>query len=86
MKLITKKQWLDRKMADELALQSCEATNFKNAVALEVLAAVSASSGEFGKAREIAANALKLTIDNALRQRLQERLGLYERNQALPIE
>ncbi len=86
IRLITKARWLDRKTAEELATQTCEATDFKDARALDALAAVQAATGDFAKARETAANALKLAPDLPLTRQLEERLRLYERNQALPVD
>lgn len=81
---ITEPRLRDPLTARELAWQICEATDFKDARWLNVLAAAHAGNGDFAKARTIARQALDLMPPSALAAELRDRLRLYENNQALP--
>jgi Flp pilus assembly protein TadD len=86
MRSITRAPFLDRILAEELALQICEATSFKDARWLNTLAAVQAAEGQFDTACATTQKALGLTSDRTLRSDLENRLRLYEQRQALPVK
>jgi tetratricopeptide (TPR) repeat protein len=85
LKSITQARFLDHVLAKELALQACEATDFKDARWLDTLAAVKAASADFVGARQTAKQALDLASDPALIRQIQDRLHLYEQDKALPL-
>jgi protein O-mannosyl-transferase len=86
MRSITIAPFLDRTLAEELALQICEATAFKDPRWLNTLAAVQAAKGRFDAACATTQKAIGLAADQALRAELEDRLRMYERKQALPIK
>ncbi len=83
--LATETQYLDAATSQELALQVCEATDFKDPRWLNTLAAAQAANGEFAKARATAQQALELKPEPALASQLEDRLRLYKKGQALPV-
>lgn len=85
LKLVTSSRFLDRARASELALQLCEATQSREPAWLDTLAAVQAANGEFANAQLTARSAIALTTQPSVRRRIQEKLRLYDANQALPI-
>jgi protein O-mannosyl-transferase len=84
VKHLTKASVLDPRMAEELAVQMCEATHYQHPRCLDTLGAAQAARGDFSAAQETARKALTLTSDPGLTRRLQERLRLYEDHRALP--
>ncbi len=86
LRSITETPFLDQRLAEEVALQVCEATTFKDARWLSTLAAVQAAGGQFDAARATAQKALGLAEDRALRAELEERLHRFERRLALPVK
>ena len=82
--LIGKARPRDPLTAQELALQVCQATGFKDARWLGTLAAAQAANGDFAKARATVQQALALNPPAAFDSELRDRLRLYEKNQASP--
>lgn len=71
----------DGKEALQLALQVCQATNFENPQALEVLAAAYAESGDFEQAIRLASKALELARNRdeaAMAKRIQSEIEQYK--------
>jgi Flp pilus assembly protein TadD/intracellular septation protein A len=83
--LATEARFLDATMAQELAAQICEATDFKDPRWLNTLAAAQAANGAFARARATAQQALDLKPEPALANEIRDRLRLYKKNQALPV-
>ncbi len=84
MTLITNPRVFDFRMAEELATQICEATEFRDARWLNTLAATQAAAGNFAKAKETATIALRLASDPGLIEQLRARINRYDRGEALP--
>jgi Flp pilus assembly protein TadD len=84
-KEITTARLRDPLTAQELALQVCEATDFKDPRWLNTLAAAQAATGAFARARATAQQALALNPEPPLASEIRARLGLYEKNQAVPV-
>lgn len=72
--------FLDFVRADELSSVACEATDFQDARALIMLAAVHAAKKDFAKAQEVANRALALTMDPELIRQIQDRLRVYSQS------
>jgi protein O-mannosyl-transferase len=85
LKLVTNFRFLDRERAMEIALQLCEATQYMEPTSLDTLAAVQAASGDFAKAQMTARSALALARQPSTVRQIEERLKLYDANQALPM-
>jgi tetratricopeptide (TPR) repeat protein len=70
----------DGKKALELALKACEATEYKEAHILSTLASAYAETGDFEKAREWAAKAIEIAIEeeNPQLDQLKEELESYK--------
>jgi len=85
LKKITQARLRDPITAQELALQICEATDFKDPRWLNTLAAAQAANGNFAKARDTVRQALALKPAPTLATEIRARLELYEKNQALPV-
>lgn len=70
----------DGKKALELALKACEATEYKEAHILSTLASAYAETGDFEKAREWAAKAIEIAMeeDNPQLDQLKEELESYK--------
>ena len=86
IKRVTKTAFRDPRLAEEIALQICEATQYKEPRWLDTLAAAQAARGDFTQAQQTVHTALKLAPSAELTQRLQVKLRLYEGKRALPVE
>ena len=84
LRAVTAPAFRDQKTAEELATQVCEATAFKDARALNTLAAVQAAGHDFDAACATLQKALRLAKDPALHADLEERLHLFQRREPLP--
>lgn len=69
--------WTESAEAMALATNACELTNFKEAEALDTLAAAYAEQGNFRKAIEYQHRAIELVLQQ-IKKDLQKRLQLYK--------
>jgi Flp pilus assembly protein TadD len=83
---VTRVSHLDPQLAEEAALQVCEATRYRDPHALDALAAVQAAKKDFSAAEQTVRNALSLTSDPVLTHQLQEKLRRYQEKGTLPQE
>lgn len=83
---LTKEGFLDAATAVELAEQAANATERKQPIYLDTLAAAYAGSGNFAHAIEVAEEALTLNPERVLQLQIEERLSRYRRNQGLPSD
>ncbi|MBI3861203.1 MAG: tetratricopeptide repeat protein, partial [Planctomycetia bacterium] len=76
----------DGKQAVADATHACDLTQWKQPEAVSVLAAAYAELGEFAKAMEFEASAIKLTTDKDLQKELTRTLELYKQRQPYRLE
>ena len=71
------KKYRDPKQAIEVATRECEASDWKNGLAIDTLAAAYAASGNFTKGVELQEQAIQLVNLEEVRKKMEQRLQLY---------